>query len=385
MALDLKFNNLSSYTPSSFQSGTTNAGPGLAGMGAANSGGLRNSSLASPAANLERNNLSLDNYRYPLDLGTNYPHILRIFIYKQEQSKFKFSTIPGNQFRFDQQAGQDKTYNVSAGIAAGAIGTARTAKAGLEAMTGQDQSSGLSKTGTAAVEGTASTALAKNLDTSRKAKIPVAYISLFMPDSIVYDDKHDFDEISVTEALGNAGLLSQGTAAATGGAQGTGKLAAMEGATKLAGTDIVGKGILDVNQLSLGYTLNPQMEILYRRSKQRQFQFQFRFAPRNQQEMQSLEDIIRTLRFHAAPEYATGTESRYFVPPSEFEVDFFIKDKRNTHIPRIAQSVLTNVDVNYAPQGHYSTFHDGAPIEVQMQLTFLETIVLTKDDIMLGY
>jgi hypothetical protein len=54
-------------------------------------------------------------------------------------------------------------------------------------------------------------------------------------------------------------------------------------------------------------------------------------------------------------------------------------------LPRIAQCVLENIDVNYAAGGQYSTFVDGMPVEITMQLTFTETIILTKEDIDSGF
>jgi hypothetical protein len=347
----------------------------------------------SPAAALERNDLSLNNLKYPLDLGTNYSHILRIFVYKQDKSKFNYSSVSGDQFRFDQQAAANKAQTLSAGWAAGTIAGVKTTAASVEALAGE-AGIGVSKVASTVVSGGASTYLATNLDLKRKAKTPVAYISLFMPDTLIVNDTHDYDRVSVTEALGNAGVLQAGGSAVanafkTGNYGVAGSPATAEGAAMAAkGAGIVGDRILDVNLFSMGYALNPQLEILYQKTKNREFTFQFKFAPRNQAEMQELESIIRTLRFHAAPEYdpSNAGQSRYFIPPSEFEIDYYVGEgTNNRHIPRIAQCVLSNIDVNYAPQGQYAAFIDGAPVEVSMQLTFLETVVLTKADIMLGY
>jgi hypothetical protein len=54
-------------------------------------------------------------------------------------------------------------------------------------------------------------------------------------------------------------------------------------------------------------------------------------------------------------------------------------------MPRIGKCVLTNIDVNYAPSGQYSTYSNGVPTEISVQLTFTETVVLTKEDIKIGY
>lgn len=343
---------------------------------------LVSSSSNSPEAPLHEDKLKLGFYKYPLDLGTNYRHIMRIFIYKQLKSDLEYpDVVAGDTYRFDKKAGETsgKVNQVSVGGEAAVMGTAKT----VSAATGVE----VNKTAKTATEGASSAYLGANIDLSRKTKKdPCAYINLFMPDTMTLTDNHKFEPISVTEALGNAGVLE---AATQGGAAGR-----TEGAAKLAGNSIVDAGKMqDLNLYSQGFALNPQLEILYKGSDQRQYSFTFKFAPRNAKEMQELESIIRTLRFHAAPEYSKemSAQSRYFIPPSEFEIGFYIVDRNgqgllnNKHIPRMAQSVLTKVDVNYAPQGHYATFVDGAPVEVQLQLDFLETIVLTKADVLLGY
>lgn len=342
--------------------------------------------LNSPAAALEKDKLQMDNYRYPSDLGTNFEHILRIFIFQQEKSNFNYSIIPGDQFRFDSQAGLNKILQIDVGEEA----------AGIATLNASDDIAGIfsskvkgvvnnTKKGAKAV-GSVGGAFAtgeNGFDLRRKTRKSCAYISLYMPDTLSVIDNHDYDRVSMTEALGTAGLLgntlqNKNNTAAT--SEAAAALAKSSGA--------LGDKATDAALFSAGYALNPQMEILYKGSQNRKFVFSFRFAPRSHDEMVELESIIRTLRYHAAPEYDKTNvgQSRYFIPPSEFDVEYFIgTGSENRHIPRIAQSVLTSIDVNYSPQGHYSTFNDGAPIEISMKLTFTETVVLTKDDIMLGY
>ena len=357
---------------------------------------------------LQEPSTELINLRYPIDLGTDniYRHLMRINVYKQSLSKLKPPTIGPNAFD-DTKAGASKAKSIDAsevyagGVALGLIGAAGEISSLIGGLAGRGKATLLGRSAAAtnragaaagqvaetivnaagklAVGGIAIAGIAGKGLERKTEKTSVAYISLYMPETLVFTDKHDFDPVSVTEALGSVGVA--GAIAGAGGYT-SGELAGR--AAQQSG--LFGDGIVDVSLFGEGYALNPQLEILYKGSKNRQFVFSFKFAPRNQQEAEQVTSIIKTLRYHSAPEYATEANSaRYFIPPSEFDIEFFIGSERNTKIPRIAQCVLENIDVNYAPSGQYSTFVDGMPVEITMQLTFTETVILTKEDIDIGF
>jgi hypothetical protein len=347
----------------------------------------------------------LVNLRYPIDLGTDniYKHLMRINIYKQKISKFETPTLGPNAFD-DAKAGASKVYDVDAvlggaalavtgagskaaslvakGLAASsAIRSGRSATAAAKAAqtAGQLAETLVNAAGKAVTGGVGVLGLAGKTLERKTVTEPIAYISLYMPETLIFTDRHDFDPVSVTEALGAIGTAE---ALVGGGGLTSGELAGR--AAEAAG--IAGPGIVDVSLFGEGYALNPQLEILYKGSKNRQFVFSFKFTPRNDIEAKSVESIIKTLRFHASPEYGEAANAaRYFIPPSEFDIEFYIGPNQNKHLPRIAQCVLENIDVNYAAGGQYSTFVDGMPVEITMQLTFTETIILTKEDIDSGF
>lgn len=341
---------------------------------------LVNSSQNSPLASLEENPLKLNTLRYPLELGTDnvYKHIMRIGIFKQLKSEIGGSdVIQGNSFDFAQKAGASKATIVTDSARGGiAVGVRKAGEVGVKAL-------GVESEARSAVElgslGVAAVGLS-DLNLERKTqKTASAFIALHMPEAIIFTDRHDFDTVSVTDALGAVGTAA---AVAGGGAVGSGEFTGK--AAEISGE--FGNRITDVSLFSNGYAINPQLEVLYKGSKNREFVYQFKFVPRSKTEALELETIIRTLRYHASPEYAASlSRSRYFVPPSEFEIEFFIGNRRNIHLPRISQAVLTNIDVNYSAGGPYSTYYDGTPVEISVQLSFTETIILTKEDIRIGY
>jgi hypothetical protein len=359
-------------------------------------------------APLDQPSRELVNLRYPIDLGTDsiYKHLMRINVYKQRNSKFKPPILGPNNFD-DTKAGASKAKAIDTsevlvgGTAAALVGAAGKISSliGSAAARGAAVAKGRSVIATQRAAGQAGQITESLVNGAGKLvtgvvgiggiagkglerktiKEPVAYISLYMPETLVFTDRHDFDPVSVTEALGTSGIAG---AIAGGGGYTSGELAGR--AAQQSG--LFGDGVVDVSIFGEGYALNPQLEILYKGSKNRQFVFSFKFTPRSQQEAEQVESIIKTLRFHSAPEYAKELNAaRYFIPPSEYDIEFYIGSSRNTHLPRIAQCVLENIDVNYAAGGQYSTFVDGMPVEISMQLTFTETVILTKEDIDSGF
>jgi hypothetical protein len=97
------------------------------------------------------------------------------------------------------------------------------------------------------------------------------------------------------------------------------------------------------------YSSNPMLEMIYKSPNFRQFQFDFTFYPRDEKEALEVQKIIERLRFHQAPELASA--QGFLIPPSEFDIKFYYGSSQNPNIPAIATCVLTNIDVNYAPNG----------------------------------
>jgi len=212
-------------------------------------------------------------------------------------------------------------------------------------------------------------------------------IALYMPSSeLTFTDLHEYDNLSLTKfagsvASGAAKLAGMGIGGILGGAAGAAAGAAAAGAV----TDSVGNVIRPGTQIA-GTPLNPKVEVLFSNTFQREFAFDFLFAPANEKESIALQQIIRTIRFHSAPELRPGAiDSFFYVPPSEFDLTFYYRGYENTKIPRINTCVLTQCDVSYAPSGVYSTFHNGHPVAIRMTLRFRETEVTHKLRVLQGF
>ena len=136
-----------------------------------------------------------------------------------------------------------------------------------------------------------------------------------------------------------------------------------------------------------GQAVNPQMEVVFQSVPFRSFSFPFEFAPKNKKEKDEMHKIINLFKFHMHPEYQSTTRG-YFNVPSEFQITYMYRENINSYIPRISRCVLKNMNVDYAPEGVFSTFkadNKGAPpVLAKVDLEFQETEIMTKETIAAG-
>jgi len=132
-----------------------------------------------------------------------------------------------------------------------------------------------------------------------------------------------------------------------------------------------------------GLAVNPKLEILYRNTELRTFQFTFLLSPSSASEAAMMHQMIKRLRFHAAPRALDQTAGFIFQTPAEFEIEFHSRVgdgfPENPFLPKIARSALIRIDVDYTPQGEFSTFSDGSPVSLQLTLLFKEMQVIDKN------
>ena len=389
---------------------------------------------------LEENEYKSKDLRYPIDLGTNsFERLHHITFYINVQNKSGYSvteetnavnmtedelrlflqggggeTGQANANRFSDKGGQAQLSSgtgvnaatiAAGGTAFGAAGIGIGAKIG--AAFGGLRGNAIAGAAAGAVGGLVAgagvgTAIVSSIDLSRKTRRIKSSISLYMPDTINQQIIHEFGEISMTEALGMVGLAGQGLGAVGSsisdsvgrlvkgqslkGAGAPASAAAFEVAGVAAeASGVFGGGIKDALLFSAGVALNPQIEVLYQKTGHREFLFDFKMIPRNEAEATAIRDIIKELKFYSAPELLAGTSGRYFVPPAEFDIKFFYNGQENRNIHRISTCALVGIDIDYASAGQWTTFVDGMPVEIKMQLRFKELEIMHKGRIEEGY
>lgn len=127
-----------------------------------------------------------------------------------------------------------------------------------------------------------------------------------------------------------------------------------------------------------GLAFNPRKEQVFKGVDFRSFQFEYQFFPRNATEAKAVLEIIKMFKIHMHPEFK-DTNKFLYIYPSEFDITYYSNGTENTSIHKHTSCVLTEMTINYTPNSQFTTFADGTPTQINMQLTFRELAQLDKD------
>lgn len=191
------------------------------------------------------------------------------------------------------------------------------------------------------------------------------HIALYMPETMQFTYSPEYDT-GVT------------LASAAGALPAVGKVASVL-SNILEGNDAAR---LALNKM--GYVFNPQKQMLFKGIDFRNFQMSFTFTPYSRDEAEAVKKIIKIFRSYSAPTIVTQGAGMFFKPPGIFEIEFKFNGSINRHIPKLQRCVITNVDVNYAPNG-WSTHNDGSPVQTTITLDLQEMVLIDKAAIERGY
>lgn len=143
-------------------------------------------------------------------------------------------------------------------------------------------------------------------------------------------------------------------------------------------------GTGDYTSVQTGLATNPKKEQIFRGVNYRDFQLNYRFFARSEQEAKQIQEIITAFKLHMHPEFKDAYNFIY-IYPSEFDIYYYQNGVENMHIHRHTSCVLTDLSVSYTPNGMFMAFEDGTPTQINIQLTFKELALLTKDNILDGF
>ena len=262
----------------------------------------------------------------------------------------------------------------------------------------------------------------RNLELKKESKHILGTVYLNMPQTIQFDNDANWSGRSLG-AIGNTikNMVSGDTSGAASASKGAvmGQSGAIGGAAiggtigfladklglpagtgvgALTGAFAGGTGIQDGLEASLGAASNPYEEMMFSGISFRSFNFDFLFRPRNGDEIEEVEKIIRMFRTHTRPSYVNGAMGHSFMNnPQEFEIRFLTMGQSekvlpnittasegeftaNPYLPQIKTCVCDKVTTNYTPQSVWTSYKAGAPIAITMSLSFKEKeLVMAKD------
>lgn len=139
-----------------------------------------------------------------------------------------------------------------------------------------------------------------------------------------------------------------------------------------------------------GAILNPNVELLFQSSDMRNFQLNFKLVPRNYNETVIINDICKIFKMCTLPQRNPGkvlgfknqgTTAGFIGVPNLCRVSFMKGSGVHPVLPIYKMCAVTQVDVNYTPDGVYATYENGQPVAIELSLNFQETKLVFADEV----
>ena len=128
-------------------------------------------------------------------------------------------------------------------------------------------------------------------------------------------------------------------------------------------------------QRANGEIINPHMELLFNGPTLRNFRFSFRLAPRNEREAEQVRLIIRAFKRNMAPKATGGTVGSgtwFLKTPNVFKLRYRSGRKNHPFLNKFKQCFMTDMQTTYTGEGVYSTYEDGTPVSMTLDVAFKE-------------
>jgi hypothetical protein len=208
-----------------------------------------------------------------------------------------------------------------------------------------------------------------NLAFKNRTKKSTKSISLYMPDTVNFNYGASYGQTDLLTAFSSVPIIVKGVDLNPIGAV----------------TQTLNNPLARLGLKGIGYALNPNQQVLFDGIDFRTYQLVFYFTPYSKQEADTVAEIIKMFKIHAAPRLLEGAGGgMFFIPPSTFTPTFRFRGQINKKISQVTESVITNINVDYAPQG-FSAHTDGAPVQTTLTIDFRELELITSQKVEQGF
>ena len=157
--------------------------------------------------------------------------------------------------------------------------------------------------------------------------------------------------------------------------------AALSGAAIGAlGSNVSAKSVI---ARSTGQILNNNLELLFQGVNLRSFPYSITFSPRDPRESRMVKDIIRSLKMAMAPkagEMEASAQGIFLKSPDVFQLKYLRDGHDHPFLNSFKLCALTGMTVNYTNAGTYTSYEDGTPVNIRMNLTFKELNPIYHED-----
>lgn len=146
-----------------------------------------------------------------------------------------------------------------------------------------------------------------------------------------------------------------------------------------------------------GVILNPNVELLFGGHDLRNFQLRFKMVPRNSTEASNIKQIINQFRKAMLPSFGDDTtlkgfggavqlggrniQQNFIQVPNFCKVSFMRGGGLNPDVPQYKMCAITQVDINYTPDGTYATYEDGSMVAIELSVAFQESKLIFASEV----
>jgi hypothetical protein len=223
--------------------------------------------------------------------------------------------------------------------------------------------------------------------------ITTSGIAIYMPQAVKVSYTQSYDADTETGLVGDFEATGKAVAGAEGNqAKVEAALKGVVGGTARKAKEILGEfvslaGVGDPVRFAAkrgGVAVNPRSEAFYNSPQQRTFSFTFDFWPRSAEEADAVTQIISIFKYNSSPGFQAGTLGSVFTTPNYWRVSYMFNTGENPHLNKIGACYCTDVEVDYSPDGQWTTFANGQPVHTRLTVNMLEDRIITKQDIEAG-
>jgi hypothetical protein len=328
----------------------------------------------------------IKNYTYPADLlsskyGGNY---VVFYINVSSDSKLLKGANAAATVELDQTEGRDRGDLIASNLSKGQLIGANAAVNTIAGLAGgglfSGNTAGAVKGAVVANVPTVGVAVSAQLapNASRSQKRLKTAIALHTPNQLAirYGMQWSDDDTVMLQAAAH-GIEEIMKAVDSGGKNSDVKGV---GSAIIANLTLAQGPNAGANSAALGLAANPKKEQVFKGVDFRTFSFDYQFFPRNASEAKNVMKIIQEFKYHMHPEFK-DTNNFVYIYPSEFDIYYYQGTQENLNLHRHTSCVLTEMNVNYTPNGNFNTFENGMPTQINVTLSFRELALLTKDKV----
>ena len=139
-------------------------------------------------------------------------------------------------------------------------------------------------------------------------------------------------------------------------------------------------GVQNLLSRTEGKIINPNLELLFKKPTLRQFSLSFKLSARNDGEAQEIVQIIRFFKQNMSPKKGKGS-SLFLEAPNTFQVHYLHRgSKEHPYIGRMKECAMTSFEVDYTPDGQYSTYKDGFMTSYMLTMSLKELEPVFSND-----